>query len=163
MPTLGEICASAIFAERDRLATEGKRLTPLAVAFLIDLEDTKRMNVPTVAPKGAEPTPEAIYEAYPRKVGRKVALTAIQRAIKAITDDPALVVAIYGSPRAYLLACVQSYAKATETWPHADRAFIPHPATWFNQGRYADDPREWASKSGDVSTKPKAAEDYRKF
>jgi hypothetical protein len=26
----------------------------------------------------------------------------------------------------------------------ADRAFIPHPATWFNQGRYDDNPALWS-------------------
>ncbi len=28
-------------------------------------------------------------------------------------------------------------------WPAEDRKFVPHPATWFNQERYLDDPKEW--------------------
>ena len=38
---------------------------------------------------------------------------------------------------------VSAYAEAVKAWPPADHQFIPHPATWFNEGRYDDDPNEW--------------------
>lgn len=75
-------------------------------------------------------TPEtrAIYDAYPRKVAPDRALRAIQKRLD------------QGVPAAELLAAVQAYAKATAG---TEREFIPHPATWFNDGRFADDPAEW--------------------
>lgn len=71
-----------------------------------------------------------IYEAYPRKVGRKSALKAI--AISLRTDAPD-----------ELLAKTRAYAAATKSWPDDQRQFIPHPATWFNRGSYDDDPATW--------------------
>jgi hypothetical protein len=29
-------------------------------------------------------------------------------------------------------------------WIPDDRKYVPHPATWFNGGRYEDDPSTWA-------------------
>lgn len=75
-------------------------------------------------------TPETIYAAYPRKVGKQAALKAIAKAIKTV-----------GAAR--LLSLVGDYDKAVSRWPEEDKKFIPHPATWFNQGRYDDDPKEW--------------------
>jgi hypothetical protein len=72
----------------------------------------------------------AIYEAYPRKVGRDAALKAIAKAQKQL-------------PAAELLAKVKAYAAATARWSDDDRKFIPHPATWFHRGSYHDDPATW--------------------
>ncbi len=79
---------------------------------------------------------EAIYEAYPKKVGRDEALKAISLALKK-------------HPPEYLLDKTQQFSAAVLSWPSSyryktdGRDTCPHPATWFNQGRYADDPREW--------------------
>ena len=80
--------------------------------------------------------PERIYQAYPRKVGKPRALAAIRRA----TKDTA--------PEA-LLALVEQYAEAVQG---KDEQFIPHPSTFFNDKRYADDPQSWnpASKGTDL-------------
>jgi hypothetical protein len=71
-----------------------------------------------------------IYTAYPRRVGRGAAMKAIQKAMKTVTGLE-------------LLEAVTAYAKAVATWKVDDRAFVPHPATWFNQERYADDRATW--------------------
>lgn len=71
-----------------------------------------------------------IYAAYPRKQGRGAALKAIHKAMKSVTGLE-------------LLEATNAYAKAVATWRVDDRAFVPHPATWFNQERYADDRRLW--------------------
>lgn len=71
-----------------------------------------------------------IYDAYPRKTGKLAALKAINKALKTVDADA-------------LLDAVKSYAAITATWPEADRRFIPNPSTWFNQGRYEDDPSTW--------------------
>jgi hypothetical protein len=78
----------------------------------------------------------AIYDAYPRKVGREAALKAIAKAQQQIDASK-------------LLERVQRYAAATSRWSDTDKRFIPHPATWFNQGRYADDPQTWNRNEAD--------------
>ena len=72
---------------------------------------------------------EMIYEAYPRKVARPAAIQAIRRALQGHSFD-------------WLLERVQKYAECVEG---SSKKFIPHPATWFNQARYDDDPKEWAN------------------
>lgn len=74
---------------------------------------------------------EIIYAAFPKKVGKAKALKAIESAIAETGDADRL------------LQRTRSFAKATERWPEADRRFIKHPTTWFNQGCYDDDPAEW--------------------
>jgi hypothetical protein len=68
-------------------------------------------------------TADQIYKAYPRKVGRPVAIKAIEKAMAKI-------------PPAELLAAVEAYAKTRQ---NEDPKFTPHPSTWFNQERWSDD------------------------
>jgi len=70
---------------------------------------------------------EFIYQQYPRRVAKPRAIPAIKKAIKAIGY-------------ANLGVIVGQYRRATEG---ADLQYIPHPATWFNQERYNDDPKTW--------------------
>lgn len=65
---------------------------------------------------------EALWEKFPRKVGKKAAWRAWQKA----RDRPAL---------EDMLAAVD-LAKRSEQW---QRGIIPNPATWLNQGRWADE------------------------
>jgi hypothetical protein len=69
----------------------------------------------------------AIYDAYPKKVGKPAAVRSIKAALKKVEPD-------------WLLQTTQAYAKAVNG---ADQTFIPNPATWFNQERYNDDPKTW--------------------
>jgi hypothetical protein len=92
-------------------------------------------HVPPIAPQGGptiEQLAEAIYGLYPRKVGRPPALKAIVKILKAgeITELD-------------LQAKVREFAACVAKWPEQDKPFIPHPATWFNQQRYMDDPATW--------------------
>jgi uncharacterized protein YdaU (DUF1376 family) len=79
---------------------------------------------------------EEIYKAYPRKVGRKTAIKAIARAIQHVKAR--------GMPlreaQVWLYHRVQEYARSPAGM---DGEFTPHPATWFNQGRYDDEAQEW--------------------
>lgn len=68
-----------------------------------------------------------IYAAYPRKIGRKASEHPIRQAITVKGFEE-------------LLKAVQAFAYATTK---VEKRYIPHPATWFNQGRYDDDPSEW--------------------
>lgn len=84
---------------------------------------------------------ESIYEAYPRKANKAVALKAVVKAVERVAR---------GGPR----------AEGQEQWPPVDPVaflrerseafarscqgknpkYIPHAATWFNQERYLDVP-----------------------
>ena len=75
---------------------------------------------------------ERIYAAYPRKAGRKKAIAAIQNALRSKRVDPQ-----------HLLERTEGYARIAGAAPPDRVRFIPHPATWFNQGRWDDDPAEW--------------------
>lgn len=85
-------------------------------------------------PVGNKATPEAIYALYPRKVGRDAAIKAIAKAAVRLKEP---------DPLAYLLERTKLYSTAVAMWPADRRQFIPHAATWYNQGRYADDSKEW--------------------
>ena len=79
---------------------------------------------------------KSVYQAYPRKVGKAAALKAIRKALATIAkaDDPP------ADPVAWLTQRVRMFAASPAG--EAGR-FTPHPSTWFNQGRYDDDPDEW--------------------
>lgn len=95
---------------------------------------------------------EEIYQAYPRKEAKGAALKAIEGAVKKITAR--------GSPKPdgwngaawppadpleFLRNRVESYAVACHG---KDKKYIPHPATWFNEGRYLNTPSQVQSGSG---------------
>ena len=82
----------------------------------------------------AESTVIEIYQAYPRKEARPAALKAIRKAIAKKPADE-------------LLEVTQAYAAAIVAWPEDDRKFVPHPATWFNQERFNDDPQTWVRET----------------
>jgi hypothetical protein len=82
---------------------------------------------------------QQIYSAYPRKVAPSDALKAIAKAIAK------------GKTPAHLLERTNAYAAATALWAKDELRFIPHPATWFNGGRYDDDPKTWLSKAAPQS------------
>jgi hypothetical protein len=73
-----------------------------------------------------------IYAAYPRRVAPKKAYAAIT---KALADLP--------FPK--LLTAVQAFAQKV-TIEGTEPKFIPHPATWFNGGRYMDEESEPAGQ-----------------
>lgn len=89
---------------------------------------------PRRAPVKAE-TIEAIYQAYPRKVAKHAALRAIDAALKRNGTTPEK-----------LLEATQAYAAAVSRWDPTDLQYVPHPATWFNAGRYDDDRSQWERK-----------------
>jgi hypothetical protein len=87
-------------------------------------------------PVGDDKALEAIYRVYPRKVGKRVAMKAIARAVQHVKAR--------GMPlrdaQVWLYHRVEEYARSP-AGQHGE--FTPHPATWMNQGRYDDDPAEW--------------------
>lgn len=80
---------------------------------------------------------ESIYLIYPKKAARPAALKAI---IKAIDRVGAL----------ELARRTRAYAEIRGT----SLQFVPHPATWFNQERYNDDPKTWVNGDGKHAVAP---------
>jgi hypothetical protein len=74
---------------------------------------------------------ETIYKEYPRKVAKPNAIRAIIKQLKSGVDKD------------YLLNRTTLFADCTKEWDQRDIAFIPHPATWYNQERFNDDHNEW--------------------
>lgn len=72
---------------------------------------------------------KAIYNAYPRHIAPNAAYRAIAKALGFIAASE-------------LLAIVERYAERRRR-PGNNPTLTPHPATWFNAGRWKDDPHEW--------------------
>jgi hypothetical protein len=81
-----------------------------------------------------------IYDVYPRKIGKPHALKAIKLALKK-------------TPYAILLQRTKDYHKIICECLSRDSGvvhFVPHPATWYNQERYKDDPSTWELHPGNM-------------
>ncbi len=77
-----------------------------------------------------------IWGAYPRKQSEKPAREAITAAIARIS-------AKHEAPGDWILERTKAYAAAVELWPASEKRFIPHPAKWFTDENYSDDPTTW--------------------
>lgn len=69
---------------------------------------------------------DSFWSAYPRKVGKKAALTKW----KQINPNDALI--------AKIMQAVESH-KQSDDWTRDNGKYIPHPSTWLNQGRWDDE------------------------
>jgi hypothetical protein len=85
---------------------------------------------------------EEIYKAYPRRIGKQGAIKSITRALQRLKKAGMAI----REAEVYLYRRVQAYARSPAG---NDGEFTPHPATWFNDGRYDDDPKEWEVKSSE--------------
>jgi hypothetical protein len=83
---------------------------------------------------------DVVYQVYPRKVARPEALKSIARAIKHHGFDK-----VYERTALFKSICREN---------DQDPAFIAHPATWYNQQRYLDDPATWVRKPRQSNGKP---------
>jgi hypothetical protein len=104
------------------------------------------------SPRSASDTPNidpdvAIYEAYPRKVGRRAALKAIAASVDRLSHGEGSISPMTRvEARKHLWKCATTFAKS----PAGRRGeFTPHPATWFNQSRYLDADAEWQTGGKD--------------
>lgn len=85
---------------------------------------------------GVPGTAEDVYAAYPRKVGKPKAMSAIEKQLKIFGFD----------------AVIAATKRFSEAWKgETDLQFCPHPATWFNQERFNDKPETWRNGNGSPS------------
>lgn len=165
-PTPGDYIAKELIAAK----TAGQSFLQASLSSFIDvrLEHWLQANgfylqagepITAATPEAKVSPAEAIYAAYPRKVGKMAALKAIQKAISAHAIAGMGHVTGKAAGEAILKATV-AYAAAVATWPARDRAYIPHASTWFNRGSYLDDPKEW--QRGHSAVTNTTARDYSK-
>lgn len=102
------------------------------------LSSTK--TTPPKPPKGGVVGFEDFWRAYPKKVGKGAAEKAFAKAIKEISQIE-------------ILEAVRRQSMSTQ-WQKEDGQFIPHPATWLNQQRWADDLSVFASPKEAKNTPP---------
>lgn len=81
---------------------------------------------------------DAIYDLYPRKVGKPAAVKAILTQLNSHPFE--------------LLR--DATAKLSGLWAGQDMTYLPHPSTWFNQQRFNDSPETWAPKAATSNGKP---------
>lgn len=84
---------------------------------------------------------EEFWKAYPRKAGKEAARKAFAKA---------------KVPVATLVAAVERQKKSAQ-WQKDGGQFIPHPATWLNQGRWQDELEE--AKTSDTRARLDSAMD----
>jgi uncharacterized protein YdaU (DUF1376 family) len=115
-----------------RKSAESRRCKNKGGSGLVGTKRQPKVNIAVCSlqsPHNIYISPEEIYAAYPKKVGRPTALRAIQKAMGKI--------------------CPGCLLHATEKYRDVRRnnldemPTVPHPATWFNQERYNDDPKTW--------------------
>lgn len=84
---------------------------------------------------------ESIYAIYPRKVGRRKALAAIDQAHQRLMrGEKPFPIMTSGEAGAFLSARTAAYAQS----PVGNNGqYTPHPATWYHGSRYLDDEQEW--------------------
>ena len=82
--------------------------------------------VSPITPSLTTPTPTSskyfaqFWQAYPRRTAKKAAEKALAKALREVSIE----------------TIIEALARQTPSW---DPKFTPHPATWLNQGRWADE------------------------
>lgn len=82
-----------------------------------------------IVPVAPDPFPR-FWHAYPRSIGRVAAKRAFERAIANGTDPNDIIAGA---------EAFAAYREQIEPDPVKRERFTPHPATWLNAGRWADD------------------------
>ena len=96
---------------------------------------------------------EEIYAQYPRKIGKRAAVRAIENAVKRIVATGCKSRGRFSDSievRRFLYKKAAEYAlsPAGQKSQDPENDYRPHPATWFNQDRFFDDPAEWQKPNG---------------
>ncbi len=123
--------------DRERKADERRRVRGLSADVSADAgrtvrAESTRIEVEVEEEKDKQPPPEVArstasfdtwWDAYPRKVGKRTARTAYERACRRATPDT-------------ILAGVRTFRDD----PNRDTAYTPHPTTWLNRDGWLDEP-----------------------
>lgn len=94
-----------------------------------DTEREQRNNARTRATKTNDDF-ELFWKSYPKKIGKKDALKAFQKARKS------------GLPEIEVVVASIEKQRKSDQWRRDNGQYIPNPSTWLNQGRWDDELRE---------------------
>ena len=108
--------------QRDTL--NGSAVEP--VSSLNDPRPNRRATIPQAAL-------DALWHRFPRKVGRKKAMTLLDKAVREVMEDFE-----HDEPHDALIWMEERIDALAKQHKLTDPKFIPHPATWLGQGRYLD-------------------------
>jgi len=100
-----------------------------AVEPVSSVNDPKPNRRPTI-PQAAL---DALWQRFPRKVGRKKAMTLLDKAVREVMEDFE-----HDEPTDALIWMEERIDALAKEHKTTDPKFIPHPATWLGQGRYLD-------------------------
>lgn len=83
---------------------------------------------------------ERFWNAYPRRIGKGAARKAFEKALKLATGDEIMT----------------GLRRQASYFASQEQRFIPHPTTWLNQERWADEPQpvqryQAPRRSGDMA------------
>lgn len=111
-----------------------------------DAEETNTLNGSAVEPVSSlnDPRPnrratipqaalDALWQRFPRKVGRKKAMTLLDKAVREVMEDFE-----HDEPNDALIWMEERIDALAKQHKLTDPKFVPHPATWLGQGRYLD-------------------------
>jgi uncharacterized protein YdaU (DUF1376 family) len=101
-----------------------------------EAEESQTKRTKLRMPEGAL---EAIWEMFPKRVGKKSAIALLERAIRDYAKEWEL--DALDDACDWMRERVEEMAKR---YDGTDEKFIPHPATWLRQGRYEDPVEEVA-------------------
>lgn len=96
------------------------------VSSLNDPRPNRRATIPQAAL-------DALWQRFPRKVGRKKAMTLLDKAVREVMEDFE-----HDEPHDALIWMEERIDALAKQHKLTDPKFIPHPATWLGQGRYLD-------------------------
>ena len=115
--------------ESDSESKETHTLNGCAVEPVSSVNDQKRNRRATI-PQAAL---DALWQRFPRKVGRKKAMTLLDKAVREVMEDFE-----HDEPTDALIWMEERIDALARHHKLSDPKFIPHPATWLSQGRYLD-------------------------
>lgn len=143
--------ASCSLSEQGRSSSEQKRSRGSTPLFALRTDNTNNEVKTNTKDNITVEMLEKVYELYPRKVAKRAALKAIEKAVHRLlageyvgmrknpsTDDVSC----------YLQTRVAVFARSREG---QDETFTPFPATWFNGSRYLDSIVGVSSETSEVS------------
>lgn len=96
----------------------------------------KKRKGPRYPPEAIQAAFDEFWKYYPRKVGKRAARLAFERAVARLAPE---------RPNLEVLGWLAARAADFAASPAGQRGcYTPHPTTWLNQGRYDDPDDQWA-------------------
>jgi uncharacterized protein YdaU (DUF1376 family) len=96
------------------------------VSSVNDPKPNRRATIPQAAL-------DALWQRFPRKVGRKKAMALLDKAVREVMEDFE-----HDEPTDAIIWMEERIDALAKEHKTTDPKFIPHPATWLGQGRYLD-------------------------